>query len=102
MRKFVLEEKVIFGSNVGEKVFILRLYLSPSNVKILFKFRRWQFPLVVSFAVIINKNQEQSLKNVGIYLPNHMFLHAQLYVAISKVTSRDELKILISDKSWWQ
>jgi ATP-dependent DNA helicase PIF1 len=39
-----------------------------------------------------------ALKNVGIYLLSPVFSHSQLYVAISRVTSRDELKILITDE----
>jgi len=97
MRKFVLEAKVISESNIGEKVFIPRLSLSPSDVKIPFKFQRRQFPISVSFAMTINKSQGQSLKNVGIYLPSYVFLHGQLYVVISRVTSEQGLKILIVD-----
>jgi len=78
-----------------EQGFIPRLSLSPSDVKIPFKFQRRQFPISVSFAMTINKSQRQSLKNVGIYLPSHVFSHGQLYVAIFKVTSKQDLKILI-------
>jgi len=45
----------------------------------------------------INKNQGQSLKNFGIYLMSPVFSHGQLYVAISRVTSKQGLKILIVD-----
>ena len=40
----------------------------------------------------------QSLKYVGVYLPTPVFSYGQLYVAVSKVTSKEGLKILITNE----
>ena len=37
------------------------------------------------------------MHSVGLYLPRPVFSHGQLYVAISRVTSRDGLRVLIDD-----
>jgi len=46
----------------------------------------------------INKSQGQTLSKVGLYLPDPIFTHGQLYVAISGVTKKKGLKILILDE----
>ena len=54
--------------------------------------------IIISFAMTINKSQRQSMSNVGLYLPNPVFSHGQLYVALSRVKSMDGLKVLILNK----
>ncbi|KAM3326084.1 hypothetical protein P3S67_001210 [Capsicum chacoense] len=71
--------------------------LTPSDARILFKFQRRQFPIVVLFDMTINKSQGQSLSHVGLFLKKSVFTHGQLYVALSRVTSRKGLNILAYD-----
>jgi len=52
--------------------------------------------LTVPFAMTINKSQGQSLKHVGVYLSTPIFSHGQLYVVVLRVTSKEELDILIT------
>jgi len=46
----------------------------------------------------INKSQGQTLSRVGLYLPQPVFTHGQLYVAISRVKTKRGLKIFILDE----
>ena len=43
----------------------------------------------------INKAQGQTIPHMGLYLPDHVFTHGQLYVALSRVQSKDNIKILV-------
>lgn len=59
---------------------------------------RIQFSIIVSFAMTIKKSQGKSLDSVSLYLSKDVFGHDQLYVAISRVKTKQGLKIWIHDK----
>ncbi|KAJ9547061.1 hypothetical protein OSB04_019604 [Centaurea solstitialis] len=61
-----------------------------------FKLKRKQFPIRLSFSMTINKAQGQTIPNVGVYLPESVFSHGQIYVALSRGTSRENTKVLVT------
>lgn len=47
----------------------------------------------------VNKSQGQSLKTVGVDLRTSAFTHAQLYVALSRMTTLQGITILMAENS---
>ena len=70
----------------------------PSAGKFSFTLNRLQFPLRLAFAMAINKSIGQTFEKVGIYLPQPVFTHGQLYVAASRVGSPDDISVFIEDR----
>ena len=94
----IIEAKIMSGKGQGNTVYIPRLSMSPSQSPWPFKLIRRQFPIIVSYAMTINKSQGQSFASVGLYLPTTVFSHGQLYVALSRVQNKNGQKVMIHDK----
>jgi ATP-dependent DNA helicase PIF1 len=87
------------GTHNGNEVLIPRIIFisDDDNQNFQFRLRRKQFPIIPAFAMTINKAQGQTVQNMGLYLPTPCFSHGQLYVALSRVTSRDKIKAVIEN-----
>ena len=71
----ILEVIIISGDHHGEKAFIPRITLQPSSHQYSFSLNQHQFPVQLSFAMTINKAEDQSLKYIGIHLISPVFCH---------------------------
>lgn len=97
MTNRVLLIRLLTGSRARDTALILRITLSPSlsGLDFAINLKRRQFPVQLAFAMTINKSQGQTLHSVGIDLHKPVFLHGQLYVALSRATSPQNVKILL-------
>jgi hypothetical protein len=77
----------------AEIVDIPRIALLSPQDELPFVFKRRQFPVQPAYAMTINKSQGQTLRRVGIFLPQGVFAHGQLYVALSRVRNPHDLFI---------
>ena len=94
--------EMITGNKSGNTVLLPRIDLTSSKDELLFEMKRRQFPIRLGYAMTINKSQGQTFNKVGVYLSVPVFIHGQLYVALSKVTpkmgvKKENLKIYITN-----
>ena len=52
-----------------------------------------------NYAMSINKSQGETLTEIGIYLPQSVFIHCQFYAAMSRVKSYDGLQCALAPPS---
>lgn len=92
-----IQAKLICGSNAGDQVLIPRVKLSPNDANLPFKLERTQFPIRLAYSMTINKAQGQTFERVGIFLPQPVFSHGQLYVAFSRARAMSDVYVKVMD-----
>jgi len=94
----MLDVEILTGSNVEKRTFLPRIKLKTNaSLWLPFVLSGKQFPVRLSYAITINKSQVQTISNVEICLPRHVFNHGQLYVALSWGVSQNSTKVLIKE-----
>lgn len=92
----LIDAEILTGQFAGTRAFIPRIRLNSSeNSGLPFQLTRKQFPVKLSFSLTINKSQGQTIPHVGVYLPDNVFSHGQLYVALSRGVSEATTKVLV-------
>lgn len=92
--------RILTGSHADKPVLIPKIWLSSkdNDDKLPCTFMRKQFPLRPAYAMTVNKSQGQSIKYVGLELrARSCFAHGQLYVAVSRVTQKENLYLIARD-----
>ena len=96
MSERVLHVHLIGGDHDGQLALIPCICLIPTSTpNFAFKFKRLQFPVRLTFAITINKAQGQSISYVGVDICIPVFAHGQLYIALSRATTKQNIKVLL-------
>lgn len=94
-----LKAAILGGTFDGEIRLLPRIKLSTSPEDLPFILLRKQFPIILCFAITVNKSQGQSFPHVDVDLRSEAFTHGQLYIALSRVICLSGLTLLLSENT---
>ena len=83
------------GLDVNRDIYIPRIKLRPKERQYPFEWSRLQFPIRAAFSITINKSQGQTMKMVGVWLPDPVFGHGQFYVGSGRVGAPERLRFTV-------
>ena len=85
------------GSHAGNLVLIPKVMLRPSDAHMPFQLCRTQLHMCLAYSMTINKAQGQPFQRVGLELPKQVFAHGQLYVALSRATTEEGVRVKLHE-----
>ena len=93
----VIEVEIASGINKGKCVLIPRIMIAPSDTETTIYIKK---KTVSSETMLcnVNKAQGQTLQFVGIYLPDRVFSHGQLYVTFSRVHNSKAIAVHVNNE----
>ena len=83
------------GLDQNRDVYIPRIMLRPKERQYPFEWSRRQFPIRPAYSITINKAQGQTMKMVGVWLPDPVFGHGQFYVGCGRVGAPERLRLAV-------
>ena len=93
VRTNVVRLRVKDGPHKGFDAFLPRIGLYSREAESPVIFKRLQFPIRCCMAMTINKAQGQTFDKVFVHLEDPVFTHGMFYVALSRVTAKENLKL---------
>ena len=97
--KHMLSHRLLVCRTVGlesnRDVYIPRITLRPKERQYPFEWSRRQFPIKPAYSITINKAQGQTMKMIGVWLPDSVFGHGQLYVGCGRVGAPQRLRLAV-------
>ncbi|XP_065680348.1 uncharacterized protein LOC136094412 [Hydra vulgaris] len=88
-----IDGEVLTGVSAGNRVFVPRVQLAPSDANLPFTPKRRQFPVWLAYSMTINKSQGQTIEKVGVILKSLAF-HTANYML--HVQEQDHLIVCFS------
>ena len=95
----IIQATIVTGPKKGITAIIPRIVLTSDTEQAGVEFDRLQLPVRLAFSMTINKSQGQTLDKVGIYPPQPVLSHGQLYVAMSRAKRPDDVTILLDQQA---
>lgn len=92
-----IDAMILNGSHMGNRVILPKLQLTSNDPALPFQIKRTQLPVKIAFAMTIHKAQGQTIHKLGLFLPREVFGHGQLYVALSRLTSKDNVNAVVEN-----
>jgi hypothetical protein len=93
----MIDVEIVAGNNIRNRIILSKINSSTKVNDLPFLLKKRQLPVKLAFCMSINKSQGQTFKKIGIYLPQPVFFHGQLYVAFSRVSKLENIKVKVDN-----